>query len=339
MGSVFANVIKKFLPSNPLPLQDPEEQKASNMDIDRPSFAARLPTILRDISNASFIAVDLELSGIPVNRFRDVKQSLQERYSEVKQAAEKFHILQVGLTCVESTEDGDGNEKYILRPYNFNLSPLIYEGLEIERSFTYSSGAVDFLLKHNYNMNSPFDAGLPYLSKAETVLAKERAIQRWDKAAIPDIKIRPDDAQALEFIARVHQEVDKWERTNKVSPALNDPLPNRADFDSRRRTTTMFAVFQDLQMRIRMLGIPCQDSRKDWCIKSSAQTIHNSRQTAGQSSFKSNAGTRKHKRRKTKPYNNVCRKLYLDKSDSVGLRRRLQEAIFLASNQVYWRAI
>jgi len=189
------------------------------MDIDRNSFPARLPTILRDLSNATFVAIDLELSGIPVTRFRDVRQTLQERYVEVKQAAEQFHILQVGVTCVEQDNSPEGRGKYVLRPYNFNLSPLIYDGLEIERSFTYSSGAVDFLLKHNYNMSAPFNAGIPYLSKAETLLAKERAILRWDKAAIPDIKIRPGDAQALEFISRVHREIDKWVRTKKVRSA------------------------------------------------------------------------------------------------------------------------
>lgn len=186
------------------------------MEVDRPSFPARLPTILRDISKAKFIAVDLELSGIPVNRFREGKQSLQERYAEVKQAAEHFHILQVGLTCVEQDDSPDGNGHFILRPYNFNLSPLIFDGLEIERNFTYSSSAVEFLLKHNYDMNSPFDAGIPYLSKAETLLAKERAIMRWDKGAIPDIRIRPDDSQALNFIERVHREVDAWERAKEV---------------------------------------------------------------------------------------------------------------------------
>ena len=81
------------------------------MEIDRSTFAWQLPHILRAVRDAHFVAFDLELSGIPSksnHRSRNGpnqsnKQTLQERYSEAKEAAERYQILQVGLTCV--TED------------------------------------------------------------------------------------------------------------------------------------------------------------------------------------------------------------------------------------------
>lgn len=185
------------------------------MEVERAGFPTVLPTILKHIASSHFISFDLELSGIPTQQRRntDGKQTLSQRYREIKAAAETFHILQIGLTCVE--EDVD-NERYLMRAYNFNLSPLINEGLDIERNFTYSTGAVDFLLQHNYRMEAPFSSGIPYLTRDETRIAKERATLRWDKDAIPDIRISADDVQALSFMARVRSEIDAWKKTRKV---------------------------------------------------------------------------------------------------------------------------
>ena len=77
------------------------------MDITRFSFGAKLPILLKSISLAHFVAIDFEFSGIhtklpSVRSGADSgKQTLQERYKECKEAAEKYQILQVGITCVE----------------------------------------------------------------------------------------------------------------------------------------------------------------------------------------------------------------------------------------------
>lgn len=185
------------------------------MDLNRTTFPAMLPTLLKVISESHFIAFDLELSGIPTQRRRyaEGKSTLQERYWEVKCAAEQFQILQVGLTCVE---EDLMNAKYTTRSFNFNLSPLISEGLDIERTFSYSSGAVDFLLRHGYRMDAPFTTGIPYLTKIETEEAKQRAMLKWDKKAIPDINIRVDDTEAMEFMQRIRAEIKLWTQTGKV---------------------------------------------------------------------------------------------------------------------------
>ncbi|KAB8801884.1 hypothetical protein FH972_026706 [Carpinus fangiana] len=182
------------------------------MDIQRADFAEKLPTILKHISEAHFLSFDLELSGIPDQRRNrgNGPKSLAERYKELKIAAETYHILQVGLTCVEEDRT---NAKYVVRSYNFNISPLVDEQLDLDRDFTYSTSAVSFLLRHSYNMASPFAAGIPYLTRAETHPAMENALARWDKQAIPDIKIKADDTKALNFMKRVRKEVDIWQKT------------------------------------------------------------------------------------------------------------------------------
>lgn len=125
------------------------------MEVQKNNYFDTLPTILKRISKAHFIAFDLELSGIPErgNRsHRQGKATLQERYTELKAAAEKYQVLQVGLTIVE--EDTENN-RYLIRPFNFNLSPLIENerDINVERDFTYSSSAVNFLQGQGYNMS------------------------------------------------------------------------------------------------------------------------------------------------------------------------------------------
>ncbi len=84
------------------------------MDINIHNIHSRLPSLLRAVSNAHFIAIDLELSGIPshqINKPRAVKDyasgkaTLQERYEETKKAAETYQVLQLGITCVEEDKD------------------------------------------------------------------------------------------------------------------------------------------------------------------------------------------------------------------------------------------
>ena len=81
------------------------------MDVIGRTFQSLLPSILRAISRAHFVSFDLELSGIPgkqTGQLRDLnsgKQTLQERYEETKKAAERYQVLQLGLTCVEEDRE------------------------------------------------------------------------------------------------------------------------------------------------------------------------------------------------------------------------------------------
>ena len=84
------------------------------MDVDQIAFPWQLPLILKAVANAHFVALDLELSGIhskPLHRNKvdhGHKQSLQERYEETKEAAERYQVLQVGLTVVREDRERGG---------------------------------------------------------------------------------------------------------------------------------------------------------------------------------------------------------------------------------------
>lgn len=180
------------------------------MNVDKISFQARFLDIFAAIAEAHFVSFDLELSGVPVKQPGEAsgKPSLQERYLEIKDAAEKYQILQVGITCV-SEEDDRG--VYVCKPFNFNLSPVLDEKrLDIDRTFSFHSGAVEFLLGVGFQIDLPFTSGVPYLSRSEAALALEKAATRNDRTTIADIHIKPEDTQSIAFLRRVRSEIASW---------------------------------------------------------------------------------------------------------------------------------
>jgi poly(A)-specific ribonuclease len=107
------------------------------MDIDQHSFRKHALKILHEISESHFVAFDFEFSGVARSRGRE-KQSLQEYYTDVKQAAEKYQILQVGFTIVQQDTR---RARYVARPYNFNISPLTFlHERDFSREWTYQGG-------------------------------------------------------------------------------------------------------------------------------------------------------------------------------------------------------
>ncbi|KAI5246572.1 CAF1-domain-containing protein [Aureobasidium subglaciale] len=201
------------------------------MDIDKISFPTRLLDVLEAIAEAHFVSFDLELSGVPVKgqaKEKPGKPSLQERYLETKRAAEQFQILQIGITCVK---DDVLQNAYVCKPFNFNLSPIIEERLDFDRTFSFHSGAAEFLLGVGFKFDLPFTSGVPYLSRDEAQLAGDRAAARDDKSSFTDIEIKPEDVQALEFLRRVRSEVDDWLETGQPSAhsVVIAPLESNGD--------------------------------------------------------------------------------------------------------------
>jgi len=112
----------------------------TTMDLPYSRFPQELIGIIQAVAESHFVAFDLEFSGVAGRRptGKGGKLSLQEYYEDIKAAAEKYQILQVGLTIVKedshrgmrsksSTRVTAVNQRpgrYVAQPYNFNISPL-----------------------------------------------------------------------------------------------------------------------------------------------------------------------------------------------------------------------
>lgn len=84
------------------------------MDVTGQSFVYHLPRILDGLATCCFVALDLELSGIATNPAGPSTgaQTLQERYNDIREAADRYQVLQIGLTIGhEDPKTGKGNKK------------------------------------------------------------------------------------------------------------------------------------------------------------------------------------------------------------------------------------
>jgi poly(A)-specific ribonuclease len=196
------------------------------MEVDAASFPCHLLGLIINISEADFVSFDLELSGIPSRLpAKDRKPaegggrfSLQERYAETKEGANRYQILQVGITCARF--DYIAN-KYVLRPYNINISPLMEERLDIEREMSMQSGALTFLLGCGFDIAKPFTHGVQYLSREEAAKAKQATWDRLDKKNPPaDMQLKEGDVDSLDFMRRVREAITTWRTTTSESLAI-----------------------------------------------------------------------------------------------------------------------
>lgn len=184
------------------------------MDVSRRDFWPRLLQMLEAMSVSHFVSFDCEMSGVTSRSSGPSrgKRSLQERYTETAEAAKRYQILQIGLTFAVQDEDQD---TYVLRPYNMPINPCFEVDLDLERIFSFQTGAVDFLLKNGFNLQEPFKDGLPYLSRDEAQVAKQKAKAREDKGRFENIFFAENDIQGPAFVEKIRAETNEWLKTGK----------------------------------------------------------------------------------------------------------------------------
>ncbi|EKV16031.1 CAF1 family ribonuclease, putative [Penicillium digitatum] len=197
------------------------------MDVTAVTFPDCLPSILNDISTSCFVAVDFELSGVVFkpNTPQSRPQTVQERYVEAKAAAERYQILQVGLTtCHEDKE----NATYTLKPYNINLSPIAQHEMDVNRDWTFGSRSMEFLLANHFSIDHMCTFGVRYLSREDEKLAIRRATEKYhSRNAVQVADIKKDDHESLEFLEAVRVRVNEWlEQGEKRREWLNIPPPS-----------------------------------------------------------------------------------------------------------------
>ena len=195
------------------------------MDVSGHDFWASIPTLLQDVQDAVFVAFDTELSGIPTRPYNRGPRgsglpTLEERYADTKTAAEKYHILQLGLTFALKEKDAPGS--FVLKSYNFFLSPIPQERLWVDREYTFHSAAVKFLRQHHFNMDASLVRGVPYLSREEETLSR----REWEKFKKSkdfsvDTVLRNNDQPSIAFMQQVRDDINAW---------IDDKTPNRPDY-------------------------------------------------------------------------------------------------------------
>ncbi|KAF7621266.1 hypothetical protein AFLA_011571 [Aspergillus flavus NRRL3357] len=219
------------------------------MDITPKTFHFFLPRILDELASCSFVSIDFEFSGIACssNGPNSKASTLQDRYTEVKESADKYRIVQIGLTiCHEDTESGT----YILKPYNLYLNPIIDRRLEVGRDMCFQSGAVEFLLENKFCLNSLYSDGVHYLSREEETIAIARAAERYGRTSVRKvIDVKETEHDSLAFLGAVRYLVDGWLALGEAREAyLNIPPPRR--YTASPKPKIMPSVLNNFQKRL-----------------------------------------------------------------------------------------
>ncbi|KAK5945582.1 hypothetical protein PMZ80_002787 [Knufia obscura] len=188
------------------------------MDITKNQFGPEAVRLLQNIADSHFISFDFEFSGIAErNRDRSGKPTVQDRYEETRASVHEYQPLQIGLTLVKLDEE---KGRYVLEPYNFNISPLpLLRERQFTRKWSMSSGAISFLHKNGFDFGRQMVQGVPYLSIQEEQKAREKMTADSKR---DDMVLKEDD-QLL--VTHIKDSILKWQAQPKEEQAeyLNIP--------------------------------------------------------------------------------------------------------------------
>lgn len=150
---------------------------ASIMEVTASNFQASLPRILQAISEANFVAIDTELSGLrPVDAVRELSiDSFDARWAKVRFSASSMAMLQLGI-CTFRLDETSG--VWTTQPFTLYVCPdsnlSLFEH-DARHSFVSQTSAIHFLGRNGFDFNTMAKDSIPYLSEARAVQAEQLA--------------------------------------------------------------------------------------------------------------------------------------------------------------------
>lgn len=189
------------------------------MEIDRSNFWEKLPTIFKAISEAEYVAVDLEMSGIHVHRSSPmqvaIKPTLQEAYGDARMAANVYSILQFGFTCIRWEPE---KKSYVTKTFNVPLHPGVV-GTDAasqqfasvsDHCFMLSTKTLAFLENNGFNFLDVFNRGVPYLSASNFNQQATSDFYKGRRLAENLIDVNELPTKSTEFRKDVEWKVMNW---------------------------------------------------------------------------------------------------------------------------------
>lgn len=136
------------------------EGRASNFKAVLADFEARL-------KDAEFVAIDTELTGVDLDGEPDTfEESAQQRLEKICRIAERYTLIQLGLTIVGKAKASEG--KLVCTSYNLFAFP--YVGPELhgrDNGFYCQPSALRFNAQHHVNFNTWIGEGISYMNRED----------------------------------------------------------------------------------------------------------------------------------------------------------------------------
>ncbi|VDK81797.1 unnamed protein product [Litomosoides sigmodontis] len=150
------------------------------IEVNKENLNITWPYLLLSIRNASFISLDLELSGLGVQRGWLAK-SLEERYNVIRQSAQTRSVLSVGISTFQlvSRKETNAKKKLKYKCQVFNILTLCTVPFVVE------ADGFQFLWKHKFDFNKWVSLGIPYNNDNEKANAMKALWHEVLCAGIP----------------------------------------------------------------------------------------------------------------------------------------------------------
>ncbi|XP_060578955.1 target of EGR1 protein 1-like [Ruditapes philippinarum] len=125
------------------------------------------PSMILALSNATFVGLDTELSGLGHRKKLGAK-SVEDRYKNICETAKSRSILSLGVSCFQqmsapsNTNQSESNclsssqsgSRYIVQTFNIMLL--------CEEEFMVEPQSLRFLVQHGFDFNKQYEKGVPY---------------------------------------------------------------------------------------------------------------------------------------------------------------------------------
>lgn len=122
--------------------------------------------LLHHLPTAAFVAIDEEMTGISIQNRRHPKDKTPtEQYPELKQAAERYAIIQLGVSLFHNK-----NGVWESRSYNFYLFPS-------EREVVLNPSTIQFLKQHNMSFDIWMKEGIPYQTGQQAAISLQKFVE------------------------------------------------------------------------------------------------------------------------------------------------------------------
>jgi len=148
------------------------------IDVHRGNLDLHLPSIIKDIQQSSFVAVDCELSGLG-NRKKLNASSIDERYVNTCLVAKTRSIISLGISTFhldnvqkkvpeeesnghKNGDEEDSEEKSATKSWNYRVSTYNLMVLCGE-DYIVEPGALKFLVEHGFDFRKQYSHGIQYL--------------------------------------------------------------------------------------------------------------------------------------------------------------------------------
>jgi len=126
------------------------------VEVDKFNMDKHMEGMTRAVEQASFVAVDCELSGLG-DRKKLNAPTIDERYKNTSLVAKTRSVISLGLSTFRLLPGSEEGKEWSYSVTTYNITLLCQEDYIVE------PGSLKFLVEHGFDFQSQYSRGAPYL--------------------------------------------------------------------------------------------------------------------------------------------------------------------------------